>query len=86
MTEDNKIEVLKSHQSISDRSYTPQEVVHELQSIINAGEHDNFMVLYFGEKTRGFRFATTKKRKEEFDEIAIMGLMLNLASKDLLDF
>ena len=86
MGEDNKIEVFKSHQSKSDRSYTPQEVVHELQSIINAGDHENFMVLYFGKKTRGFRFATTKKREDEFDEIAMMGLMLNLGLKDLIDF
>jgi len=85
MSEDNKIEVLKSHQSISDRSYTPQELVHELQSIINEEKHDDFMILYFGEETRGLRFASTKKR-EKFEDIAMMELILNVASKDVIDF
>ncbi len=85
MSKDNKIEVLKTHQDISDRSYTPQELVHELQSIINTGKSDNFIVLHFGEKTRGLRFATTKKR-DEFEDIAMMGLMLNITLKDLINF
>ena len=84
MSEENKVELLNTYKHM-DRPYSPQELVHELQNIVNSGEHDDFIVLYFGEKSRGARIGSTKKR-EGFDRTAIISLMLNISLKDLLDF
>ena len=84
MSDNNKIELLSNHRDL-DRSLTPQELVHELQNIVNRGEYNDFMVVFFSDKGRGWRFASTKER-DEFDTSGIMSLMLNIALKDLMNF
>ncbi len=84
MASNNKIELLNNYQNIN-RSYTPQELVHELQNIVNKEEYDDFLLLYFGDEARGCRFASTKKR-DGFDTAAIMTLILNLSLKDAINF
>lgn len=81
---DNKVEVFNSHKRM-ERAYTPQELVHELQNLVNSGDYDDFMILYLGDEARGVRFGSTKDRKG-FGDTSIMSFLLNITLRDLLDF
>ena len=83
MSDDKKIEMFRRYKDL-DRAYSPQELVHELQELVDSGAATDIMVIYIGEEGRGSRFASIKKR-EWLEDLGMINLMLQRTLFDLMD-
>ena len=65
-----EVKVLKAYSPSDERQYTPQELVHELQDLVNNGV-DRFVLIAFDEDYRYERFASSDG-KMRVSEILMM--------------